>query len=74
MTESKRKESNAFFEAIDRSFRRAVQEARERSIRMGAPFYVWQDGKVIDLNLSQHRAAESSAEYVTDDSERPDQH
>jgi hypothetical protein len=73
MTESD-KESNALFEAIDRSFRRAVQEARERSIRMGAPFYVWQDGKIVDLNASQHRAAESAGDYATDHSETQDQH
>jgi hypothetical protein len=62
------------FAAIDRAFRRAVKEARLESIRTGTPFHVWQDGKIVDLNASEHRAAESSADYATDHSETQDQH
>jgi hypothetical protein len=62
-------ESDAFFDAIGRSFRRAVQDAREHSIRMGAPFYVWQDGKVVDLNAVEHGAAESAAPYAAESDE-----
>ena len=66
MTEGNRTESDAFFDAIGRSFRRAVEEARQHSIRMGAPFYIWQDGKVVDLNAVEHRAAESSGHYTAE--------
>jgi hypothetical protein len=53
------------FAAIDRAFRRAVREAREESIRTGTPFHVWQDGKIIDLNARENRAAEASEAYST---------
>jgi len=56
---------NDEFAAIDRAFRRAVREAREESIRTGTPFHVWQDGKIIDLNARENRAAEGSEPYST---------
>jgi hypothetical protein len=63
MPESSQTPLNDEFAAIDRAFKRAVREARMESIRTGTPFYVWQDGKVVDLNAVEPRAAESAGEY-----------
>ncbi|MFN0072711.1 MAG: hypothetical protein ACKVVP_14605 [Chloroflexota bacterium] len=54
------------FAALDRAFRRAVEEERQRSIETGTPFHVWQDGKLVDLNAPESRVAESIAPYVLD--------
>jgi hypothetical protein len=60
------------FAATDRAFKRAVREARLESIRTGTPFYVWQDGKVVDLNAVERRAAESAGDYTRNRSPETD--
>ncbi len=35
---------------------RASVRARELSIRTGTPFYIWRDGKVVDLNAEADRS------------------
>ena len=37
------------------AMQRGVDKARELSIRTGTPFYVWKDGKVVDLNAEEHK-------------------
>jgi hypothetical protein len=69
MTEMSSAESHAFVDAIDRAFKRVVREARLESIRTGTPFYVWQDGKVVDLNAAEHRAADPPAPYAAESDE-----
>jgi len=34
---------------------RAAVRARELSIRTGTPFYIWRDGKVVDLNAEAEK-------------------
>jgi hypothetical protein len=69
MQETSQKPLNDTFAAIDRAFRRAVHEARLESIRTGTPFYVWQDGQIVDLNAPEHRAAEAPEQYSTNQPE-----
>jgi hypothetical protein len=42
------------------ALRRAAREARRLSIETGTPFYVWRDGKVVDLNANPKRGAPRS--------------
>lgn len=41
------------------AMRRGIRKARKLSIQTGTPFYVWKNGKVVDLNAAgpkkQHR-------------------
>jgi hypothetical protein len=34
------------------ALRRAGRKASELSIRTGTPFFIWKDGKVVDLNAN----------------------
>ena len=40
------------------ALRRAAVEARELSVRTGTPFYVLQDGQVVDLNVGALQVSE----------------
>lgn len=38
-----------------KAIKRAARAARELSIKMGTPFYVMKDGKIVDLNRGLKR-------------------
>ncbi len=50
MSDAKKPITDPDFERIEPALRRAAKKARELSIRMNAPFYVFRDGKIVDLN------------------------
>jgi hypothetical protein len=39
-----------------KALQRAARAARKLSIETGTPFYIWRDGKVVDLNRPKKRA------------------
>ena len=39
------------------ALRRAAKAARELAIRTGTPFYVWKDGKIVNLNPVRRKRA-----------------
>jgi len=41
------------------AMRRGVRKARALSIRTGTPFYVWKNGKVVDLNAKDKKSGAS---------------
>lgn len=47
--------SDPDIKAVLSGMKRAAQKARKLSEATGTPFYVWQDGKIVDLNPQPKR-------------------
>jgi hypothetical protein len=43
------------------ALRRAAKAARKLSLETGTPFYVWENGRVVDLNTGQRKRRRKTA-------------